>query len=204
MQSFVLCLALFGTHAFSSPIANSLAELEKLYPRSDAAAADLSTRQTGAEPCPDPLNTPWDVDDYTCPAANSLDSNGACTAGLKNQGGITGVYCTAYCQIKSTWFPGPEAPFENTECSSGDGCTLAQSKTTTVTNGYSINVGISTKKNKRDDAPDASELELTFNAGASYTFSESVAYATTTTHTRNANQTAIDCGYFTFVPYYLT
>jgi hypothetical protein len=48
-------------------------------------------------------------------------------------------------------------------------------------------------------------LDLTgaFNFGVSYTYSTSITYTVTEMHTRTAGSTS-ECGYFTFVPYYLS
>jgi hypothetical protein len=85
----------------------------KEFKRQDAASSG----------CPDPLNTPSFTDTFTCPHTWGMDSNGDCTAGLTQSGDTTS--CACYCEVRNSWFPGPESPFLNSACAAGDSCTLS-------------------------------------------------------------------------------
>ncbi|KAI9659540.1 MAG: hypothetical protein M1821_001799 [Bathelium mastoideum] len=127
-----------------------------------------------------------------------MDQNGDCPEGLEHTDKTTDT-CSSYCEVNNMWYPGPESPFLNSACTAGDSCTLSAGNSTTVTNSWSINIGLTGNSGKVT----AAELTGAFNVGASYTYSSSVTYTVTETHTRSDNATS-NCGYFTFVPYYLS
>jgi hypothetical protein len=189
MQKIILGLSLLAAQVLAGPVIG-VPQSDKLDARSpapDPVISALKARQTSVSVCPDPLNTPADTDDWNCDAP--------CPGVSSEDNSFT---CVGYCQARSSWFPGPEEPFQNSACTSGDACTLATGKTTTITNTYTINVGGSGTE------VGAGALTSAFNFGASYSWSKAVGYTTTQTHTRDADQTATTCGYFTFVPYYMS
>ncbi|KAI9706880.1 MAG: hypothetical protein M1820_004659 [Bogoriella megaspora] len=180
----VVSLSLFATGSLASPLPDIL--------------SSLIERQDGASTtCPDPLNTPWDESTFDCQHKYAMDDKGNCKALFNND--KTTDTCSAYCEVQNSWFPGPESPFLNSACAAGDSCTLAVGNSTSITNSWSINMGLTGNSGKITSA----ELTGAFNFGASYTYSKTVTYTVTETHTRPANSTS-DCGYYTFVPYYLS
>ncbi|KAI9699963.1 MAG: hypothetical protein M1836_002497 [Candelina mexicana] len=122
-----------------------------------------------------------------CPT--SLDSPTICT---NNE--IYKSNCLAYCEQYLLWWFSKEVPIPNSRCQSGATCTLATLKSVAITNGYTLEGGISGKSE--------SQIELAFNFGASYTYSETSTTAQTLTASR-PNRTQDSCGYWTFMPYYI-
>ena len=103
--------------------------------------------------------------------------------------------CVAYCEQYLYWFFGPEVPFPDSNCEAYEPCTFAGTKSVAVTNGYSFDAGLSAKIPIKD-------LEAAFNVGASYTYSITETTSQTLTVTRPRNLTE-NCGYWTFLPYYI-
>ena len=103
--------------------------------------------------------------------------------------------CVAYCEQYLYWFFGPEVPFPDSNCEAYEPCTFAGTKSVAVTNGYSFDAGLSAKIPIKD-------LEAAFNVGASYTYSITETTSQTLTVTRPDNLTG-NCGYWTFLPYYI-
>jgi hypothetical protein len=100
---------------------------------------------------------------------------------------------------------GQEVPFEYSACVEESSCAVSENQQVTVTSTYSIDTAITIKRRDLSaelHARDVSiepELELVFNAGASYSWSTSVTYGTTQTYSQTFNGTT--CGYWTFIPY---
>lgn len=142
---------------------------------------------------------------YNCPEKHTLDSKGHCSAYLPGTPDSKGK-CLAYCEVRLTMFYGQEVPFEDAACQAESSCSISPSQSITVTNTYSFNVGASISQRDlsdplyaRDDSSLLSSLKASFDAGASYSWSESVTYSTSQGFTENLNTTS--CGYWTFVPY---
>ncbi|TVY64332.1 hypothetical protein LSUE1_G007533 [Lachnellula suecica] len=143
----------------------------------------------------------------TCPKKTTLDSNGHCSAGIGVMPGDNG--CDSYCEQTLTAVYGREVPFHVGVCQNATTCLVATGETVTYTNTYTIDIGFtgsSTKRDeeepisRRDDA--ASIFTAAFNIGASYSWSKSVGYTTTTTFSKTLDGTT--CGYWTFIPYLTT
>lgn len=146
---------------------------------------------------------------YDCTKKQALDSNGHCSAPLPGVPSKAG--CLAYCEVRLTMEYGQEVPFHIGTCDENTTCTIANQEQVTVTNTYQINTGISFKPRKRRDlsattfhardeaADEATELEVTFNAGASYSYSKAVTYGVTSGQQKTLGNN--QCGYWTFIPY---
>ena len=109
--------------------------------------------------------------------------------------------CQAYCETTELWFWGAEVPYANSFCTGNEVCTLANAQSVTITNTYTFSLSASLGF-KRDTIPAASSLKGVFDAGASYSWSEAIAYTTTTTFPKPTD-VAGECGYFTLIPYYI-
>lgn len=103
--------------------------------------------------------------------------------------------CVAYCEQYQYWFFGPEVPFPASSCEAYEPCTFAGAKSIAVTNSYSFDAGLTAKISDED-------LEAAFNVGASYAYSTTETTSQTLTVTRPGNLTG-NCGYWTFLPYYI-
>ena len=105
--------------------------------------------------------------------------------------------CVAYCEQYLYWFFGPEVPFLDSSCEAYEPCTFAGAKSVAVTNGYSFDAGLSASIPSK-------VLEAAFNVGASYTYSITETTSQTLTLTRPGNSAGSgNCGYWTFIPYYI-
>ena len=104
--------------------------------------------------------------------------------------------CLAYCEQYLYWFLGPEVPFSGATCEPYTECTFAGQKSLSISNSYSLSGTLTAK------VPVA-ELEAAFNLGATYTYSKTSEISQTLTSTR-PNETFDDCGYWAFLPYYVT
>ena len=103
--------------------------------------------------------------------------------------------CVAYCEQYLYWFFGPEVPFPDSNCEAYEPCTFAGAKSVAVRNGYSFDADLSAKILGKD-------LEAAFNLGASYMYSITKTTSQILTVTRPGNFTG-NCGYWTFLPYYI-
>ena len=103
--------------------------------------------------------------------------------------------CLAYCEQYIYWFYGPEVPFPDSNCGANETCTFAGPKGLSITNNYAFTGGMETK------AP-LGDLEAAFNLGATHTYSKTTSTMQTLTHSR-PNASIEDCGYWTFLPYYV-
>ncbi|PQE15645.1 Cerebellar degeneration-related antigen protein [Rutstroemia sp. NJR-2017a BBW] len=143
-----------------------------------------------------PQNMPIGQSDYNCPKKTTLDSSGHCSKPIPNVPGDAG--CTAYCEIRVTAEYGQEVPIMDGSCQSGTTCSVSEGQSVTITNGYSINLGIT-----GGAGSDLSKvLTASFNIGASYSWSKSVGYTTTETFSKTLDDKT--CGYWTFIPYLMT
>ena len=133
-------------------------------------------------------------------AKTTFQVNTECASSLTNPSSCkltrsyTG-YCVAYCEQYLYWFFGPEVPFPDSNCEAYETCTFAGAKSVAVTNGYSFEAGLSAKITSKN-------LEAAFNVGASYTYSITTTTSQILTVTRPGNLTG-NCGYWTFLPYYI-
>ncbi|TVY34561.1 hypothetical protein LOCC1_G007816 [Lachnellula occidentalis] len=137
----------------------------------------------------------------TCPHKTALDSDGHCTSGISTMPGDNG--CDSYCEQTLEAIYGREVPFHVGVCQNATTCLVANGEAVTYTNTYTVDVGL---KRKRDDLIEqrgesslADILTAAFNIGASYSWSKSVAYTTTTTFSKTLD--GATCGYWTFIPY---
>ncbi|KAF2470515.1 uncharacterized protein BDR25DRAFT_314693 [Lindgomyces ingoldianus] len=131
-------------------------------------------------------NTTW-ASASECPPPDKLkkDAAGSC-------GPLKTPDCAAYCEEKTAWFYGREIEFP-LQCQSNSKCTLTTTDTITVTNSYTVNVGLD------GSAGDAKTgLLSALKVGFSYSYSVASAKA------QGLSQTAPDgyCGYWTFIPMY--
>ncbi|KAI9649374.1 hypothetical protein NHQ30_001949 [Ciborinia camelliae] len=140
-----------------------------------------------------PENMPTGKPDSNCPKKSTVDSSGHCSRPIPNIPGKQG--CTGYCEMELTVVYGQEVPIMDGSCQAGTTCQISQGQSVTVTNGYSISVGIGMGTGK-----DITEmLTSSFNIGASYSWSQSVGYTTTETFSKTLDDKT--CGYWTFIPY---
>ena len=124
--------------------------------------------------------------------ASSLTSPSSC---LHSRSYNTNDDCVAYCEQYLYRFFGPEVPFSDSNCEAYEQCTFAGANKAAVTNGYSFDVGLPAKN-------PTVILEVAFNVGASYTYSITKTTSQILTLTRPGNLTG-NCGYWTFLPYYI-
>ncbi len=103
--------------------------------------------------------------------------------------------CLAYCEQFLYWFLGPEVPFPNSNCQPYETCTFAGAKSLAITNSYSFSAGIG--------GTGSDPFKVAFNLGSTYTYSTTSTTMQTFTQSRPSNATAY-CGYWTFLPYYVT
>lgn len=121
--------------------------------------------------------------------------------------------CDSYCEQTLEAIYGREVPFTVGVCQNATTCLVATGETVTYTSTYTIDIGF-TGTGKRDeelvardegaeisarDGDPASVFTAAFNIGASYSWSKSVGYTTTTTFSKTLD--AKTCGYWTFIPY---
>lgn len=161
----------------------------------------------------------------TCTPKNTKSPNGDCgTLTMSNK--VINVcarlkifaylcQCSAYCQESLSWNYGTEVPFQNAFCQKDEKvCTITNTATTSVTNSkeFSVGVSVGNKRSLAQRAPDAAapaiplsvaDLKTTFNAGASWTYSDTYTNATAVAASR-PDMVLAKCGYITFVPYYVT
>ena len=116
---------------------------------------------------------------------------------------LTSFKCASYCQKTVSWNYGYEVPFSGSRCDRYDLCTIAETKSVSFTNEYSFEIGGSLGTLRKRAAEDLDILKAAFNFGSTWSWSETVTNATAITHTRPDNQNDT-CGYWTFVPYYIT
>jgi len=152
---------------------------------------------------------------YDCPEKHTLDSNGHCSAYLPDAPDSDGN-CLAYCEVRLTTYFGQEQPFADSPCEAETTCTITTGQSIEVTNSYTFNVGISFGRRDlfnqvyasdtiagRDSSSEGgsilSSLKAAFDAGASYTGSESITYTLSIQQQKSLNATT--CGYWTFIPY---
>ena len=132
-----------------------------------------------------------------------LKPNGNCPSSLASPSSCrsSSAYqknCVAYCEQYLYWFFGPEVPFPDADCEPYETCTFAGLKSVSIENTYSFKAELTPKIS----IPEAN-LELAFNLGATYTYSETSETSQTLTTTRPGNTTSY-CGYWTFLPYYVS
>lgn len=96
--------------------------------------------------------------------------------------------CAAYCEESTAWFYGREIKYNLSPCHADSKCAITLTDTTTVTNTYTMNLGLKGIK----DALEA------LNVGFSYQ------YSVATAQSKALAQTASEgfCGYWTFLPFY--
>ena len=109
-----------------------------------------------------PANLPIQINDL-CPS--SLTSSSDCS-----QSPAYKANCLAYCEQHLYWFLGPEVPYPNSNCAPNESCTFAGAKSLAITNSFTISGGLVGKF-------PSEALDFAFNAGATFTFSNT----TTTT-----------------------
>ncbi|KAI1081501.1 hypothetical protein F5B20DRAFT_536230 [Whalleya microplaca] len=96
--------------------------------------------------------------------------------------------CNVYCERNLIWHHGKEIPFDNSRCGKGSECRLDEGMTVQVTESFTIG------------APFLGWSKATFQAGASFTWSESKSTTNYIARTKPKDRLN-DCGYWTFVPY---
>ncbi|KAM0804461.1 hypothetical protein BDR22DRAFT_885714 [Usnea florida] len=152
-----------------------------------ASAANPKLLQTRQSTCNNPVSDQELV-------KTTVDSNGNCPVGEYT----ASSGCVSYCEAKVEWFFGPEVPYSETQCQANSTCTFATAQSITVTNTYELNFGFTL-----GGGGDEGDLSAAFNLGASYSYSKSVGTTRTITQPRPSNSLQY-CGYWTFLPYYIT
>ena len=150
-----------------------------------------------------------------------MDDGGYCSSPIGDMADDW-VGCSAYCEVRLTPRYGREDPFEGGSCPSSSTCIISKGKSLTYTTTFEINAGITLRSRNdigslspdgtisvgdlhlvpRDDPnPLADILKSIFNAGASLSWSKSVTYSET--EGKNFIMQANECGYITFVPWFI-
>lgn len=113
----------------------------------------FSTRESTLCLCSD-----WDIahpgQDYFngapdgCPFKNMMNDKGSCQDALKN---VDESHCSAYCEVKNTWFHGQEVPIkEFSSCRANSPCEYTTTDTITVTQSFAFNVNAGLAKRSHD------------------------------------------------------
>jgi hypothetical protein len=114
--------------------------------------------------------------------------------------------CLAYCEVRQVYFYGNEQPFDQSSCGQG-ACALSETSTAEVSQSFAFNFGVAKRDTvlvSRDgEKPSESSLKNIFNAGATWTWSNSQSKATAI-RLDKPEKNKNDCGYWTFVPYFVT
>ncbi len=131
-------------------------------------------------------------DIYDCEKKSHMDKDGNCDG--KMPGPDKKGACAAYCEVKIYYTYGQEIPYDLGICQS-DECKVATGTTTTITTTWEIdgNVGLEIGKGP---------LTSAFNISASYSFSTSV--STSLSFEKSEKLEKNECGYWTFVPVFVT
>lgn len=78
-----------------------------------------------------------------------MNDKGSCQDALKN---VDETHCSAYCEVKNTWFYGQEVPIkEFSSCRADSPCEYTTTDTITVTQTFAFNVDAGLAK-RSDDA----------------------------------------------------
>ena len=128
-----------------------------------------------------------------CPSSLTSPSTCSKSSAYKNN-------CLAYCEQFLYWFLGPEVPYPNSNCQADEACTFSGAKSLAITNSYSFSAGLT---GSPGGEASSIALELAFNAGATYTYSNTTTTTQTLTESRPMNANS-SCGYWTFLPYYVS
>ena len=90
-------------------------------------------------------------------------------------------------------------------CSKTDSkCATTSSTSVSVENQYSFNIGGTLGKRADEDAePGLDLIKAAFNAGATWSYSQTNTTAVAESSAKPTNA-ANQCGYWTFIPYYIT
>jgi hypothetical protein len=129
-------------------------------------------------------------------------TNGVCQNAIPTTPGNAG--CAAYCEIRIAKIYGQEVPYPNSNCNNDLGakgnisCTISNGISISKTYTTTIDGSVSLKK--RDEASESpAELEAAFSVGASYSWSTSIVYTTTSGQTAKISPGV--CLYWTFIPW---
>jgi hypothetical protein len=99
--------------------------------------------------------------------------------------------CAAYCEIRTYYSYGQEEPFDSTRCGKG-ACRLTADHKAEVSKTFSFGAGNG-----------FGEVAKAFNIAASWAWTESKSVATGIVMEK-PEKLKEECGYWTFVPYYVT
>ncbi|KAH6677224.1 hypothetical protein B0J14DRAFT_560016 [Halenospora varia] len=139
-----------------------------------------------------------------CPKKHVPDKNYFCTDGMPSipvVGGDRGNgLCSSYCEQVITISYGREVPFSGSTCRANDGvCKIETSQSVTTTSQYTINMGVNLGAGEEI----AKALTGSFDLGASYSYSKSIAHTVTKSKERRPDAIGF-CGYWTFFPFMIT
>jgi hypothetical protein len=128
----------------------------------------------------------------TCPKKNTLDSSGHCR-GIPNVPGAQG--CTSYCEMTLSKGYGQEVPFHRGYCQDQTKCTVDTSESVSTTQTWTVEM-----KSELGTGESVSKaLTGGFNIGASYSWSKTLTYTTSTQNQKVLKEN--QCGYWTYIPY---
>ena len=96
-----------------------------------------------------------------------------------------------------------EVPSGSSCAKTDDKCATTSTTSFSIENQFSFNVGGTLGKRDDDEEPGLDIIKAAFNAGATWSYSETNTTAVASSQTKPANAANV-CGYWTFIPYYIT
>jgi len=116
--------------------------------------------------------------------------------GMPSEPGKQG--CNSYCEMSLAKGYGQEIPFKHGFCQGGISCNVGESESVATTQSWSISIGSGMTSGESV----SKALTGAFDIGASYSWSQTLTYTTSTLHTKELPEGS--CGYWTFIPYVMT
>ncbi|KAI1078337.1 hypothetical protein F5B20DRAFT_591963 [Whalleya microplaca] len=145
-------------------------------------------------------------DQYDCPKKFKMNKQGYCVDGIPGSPGNTG--CNGYCEVKITFVYGQEIQYNNDCRANSEPCMLLQGWSVTHSETFEVNGGIATRDSLNDtsdgdlvarEGGGSNLLKLTFNLGASYSWTDSFTRSVTQTQGKPKDETR--CGHWSFIPW---
>ncbi|KAF4616261.1 hypothetical protein G7Y89_g15145 [Cudoniella acicularis] len=152
----------------------------------------LDTRQDN--PC-HPVNMVNDQRVWNCNHKYTTDGNGHCMSGIPDD---PSPECTGYCEMSISKGYAQEVPIYKGYCQEKTTCSYQNSETVSTSQTWTVQATLG--MGSGDDISKA--LTGTFNAGASYSWSQTLSYTTGVGSQKTLG--AGQCGYWTFIPFQMT
>ncbi|RDL39662.1 uncharacterized protein BP5553_04002 [Venustampulla echinocandica] len=137
--------------------------------------------------CFNPVNRMDGESVFDCPRKVEVKEDGTCPMHWNEE---DLPRCAGYCEVRLSYSYGREQPFDTSRCGQGD-CGLSAETSATVTKSFSFTLGIE------------SQAGLAVSLGATWGWSESKG-TTTGLSREKPDKNKDNCGYWTFVPYYVS